>query len=79
MKHIDLGFHRLHFIHGFASFHGHPHAARPDLNGNDQHKHEGALGYLLMRPWLWVHVPAFVHYPRMVMPGSSSRGLPWPP
>jgi cellulose synthase/poly-beta-1,6-N-acetylglucosamine synthase-like glycosyltransferase len=35
-------------------------AARPDLNENDQNKHEGALKFLLMRPWLWLHVPAFV-------------------
>lgn len=35
-------------------------ALRPDLNGNDQHKHEGALGYLMLRPWHWIHVPAFV-------------------
>jgi cellulose synthase/poly-beta-1,6-N-acetylglucosamine synthase-like glycosyltransferase len=35
-------------------------AARPDLNENDQSKYEGALGYLLVRPWLWVHVPSFI-------------------
>jgi cellulose synthase/poly-beta-1,6-N-acetylglucosamine synthase-like glycosyltransferase len=35
-------------------------ALRPDLNNNDQNKHEGALKYLLPRPWLWIHVPAFV-------------------
>lgn len=35
-------------------------AARPDLDGNDQNRHEGAMGYLLARPWLWVHVPLFV-------------------
>ena len=35
-------------------------AARPDLNVNDKSKHEGALLHLLMRPWLWLHVPAFV-------------------
>lgn len=35
-------------------------AARPDLNDNDQNKHEGALKFLLLRPWLWIHIPAFV-------------------
>lgn len=35
-------------------------AARPDLNCNDQNKHEGALKHILMRPWLWIHIPAFV-------------------
>jgi cellulose synthase/poly-beta-1,6-N-acetylglucosamine synthase-like glycosyltransferase len=35
-------------------------ALRPDLNYNDQHKHEGALKCVMLRPWLWVHVPAFV-------------------
>jgi cellulose synthase/poly-beta-1,6-N-acetylglucosamine synthase-like glycosyltransferase len=33
---------------------------RPDLDQNDKHKHEGALGYLMFRPWLWLNVPAFV-------------------
>ena len=35
-------------------------ATRPDLDQNDKKKHEGALGYLILRPWLWVNVPAFV-------------------
>ena len=35
-------------------------ALRPDLDQNDRHKHEGAFSYLVVRPWLWVHVPAFV-------------------
>jgi cellulose synthase/poly-beta-1,6-N-acetylglucosamine synthase-like glycosyltransferase len=35
-------------------------AVRPDLNGNDQNKHEGALGYLAIRPWHWIHLPAFI-------------------
>jgi len=35
--------------------------ARPDLNSNDQKKHEGALSHLLMRPWLWIHMPTFVY------------------
>jgi hypothetical protein len=33
---------------------------RPDLNENDRRQHEGALSFLILRPWLWVHVPAFV-------------------
>jgi cellulose synthase/poly-beta-1,6-N-acetylglucosamine synthase-like glycosyltransferase len=33
---------------------------RPDLDQNDKHKHEGAFTYLLLRPWLWLNVPAFV-------------------
>jgi glycosyltransferase involved in cell wall biosynthesis len=35
-------------------------AARPDLNENDRNKHEGALRHLMLRPWLWVNLPAFV-------------------
>lgn len=35
-------------------------AVRPDLNANDQNKHEGALSYLITRPLLWIHVPLFV-------------------
>jgi glycosyltransferase involved in cell wall biosynthesis len=35
-------------------------ATRPDLNANDKHPHEGAVGHLLLRPWLWLNVPAFV-------------------
>jgi glycosyltransferase involved in cell wall biosynthesis len=34
--------------------------ARPDLSANDQEKHGGAAGHLLMRPWLWPHVPLFL-------------------
>jgi glycosyltransferase involved in cell wall biosynthesis len=36
-------------------------ATRPDLDANDQHKHEGAIRHLLLRPWQWVNVPAFVY------------------
>jgi cellulose synthase/poly-beta-1,6-N-acetylglucosamine synthase-like glycosyltransferase len=35
-------------------------ATRPELNDNDQNKHEGALKHLVRRPWLWVNVPAFL-------------------
>jgi hypothetical protein len=35
-------------------------ATRPELNENDQNKHEGALKHLIWRPWLWVNVPAFL-------------------
>jgi cellulose synthase/poly-beta-1,6-N-acetylglucosamine synthase-like glycosyltransferase len=35
-------------------------ALRPDLNDNDQNRHEGALHFLMFRPWLWIHLPAFV-------------------
>ena len=35
-------------------------ATRPELNENDQNQHEGALKHLIVRPWLWVHVPAFL-------------------
>ncbi len=35
-------------------------ASRPDLNVNDQRKHEGALLHMLIRPWLWIHMPTFV-------------------
>jgi cellulose synthase/poly-beta-1,6-N-acetylglucosamine synthase-like glycosyltransferase len=35
-------------------------ATRPELNENDQNKHEGALKHLVRRPWLWVNVPAFL-------------------
>jgi cellulose synthase/poly-beta-1,6-N-acetylglucosamine synthase-like glycosyltransferase len=35
-------------------------AAHPELNENDRQKHEGALRFLLTRPWLWLNVPAFV-------------------
>lgn len=34
--------------------------ARPDLNVNDQNKYEGVWSYMLLRPWLWVNVPAFL-------------------
>jgi len=34
--------------------------ARPDLNQNDQNPHQGIAGHLLLRPWLWIHVPAFL-------------------
>ena len=33
---------------------------RPDLNVNDQGEHDGALRYVLSRPWLWVNVPTFL-------------------
>ena len=35
-------------------------AARPDLNVNDQGKYEGVWSHVLLRPWLWPHVPAFL-------------------
>jgi cellulose synthase/poly-beta-1,6-N-acetylglucosamine synthase-like glycosyltransferase len=35
-------------------------ATHPELNENDQQKHEGALRHLVARPWLWVNVPAFL-------------------
>lgn len=35
-------------------------ASRPDLDANDQNKHNGALAHLAVRPWLWLHVPAFL-------------------
>jgi len=35
-------------------------AARPDLNENDQNKYEGVWSHVLLRPWLWPHVPAFL-------------------
>jgi glycosyltransferase involved in cell wall biosynthesis len=34
--------------------------ARPDLNENDQDRYKGVPGHLLVRPWLWPHIPAFV-------------------
>ncbi len=34
--------------------------ARPDLNANDQNKYEGVWSHVLLRPWLWPHVPAFL-------------------
>jgi glycosyltransferase involved in cell wall biosynthesis len=34
--------------------------ARPDLNENDQNHYRGVPAHLLMRPWLWPHIPAFV-------------------
>ena len=33
---------------------------RPDLNVNDQDRYKGVPAHLLLRPWLWPHVPAFV-------------------
>jgi len=33
---------------------------RPDLNVNDQGEHDGALKYVIARPWLWVNVPTFL-------------------
>jgi glycosyltransferase involved in cell wall biosynthesis len=35
-------------------------AARPDLSVNDRERYKGVPGHLLMRPWLWPHIPAFV-------------------
>ena len=35
-------------------------ATHPDLNANDQNKHEGAIRHLLLRPWQWINVPAFI-------------------
>lgn len=35
-------------------------SARPDLNVNDRDRYRGVPTHLLMRPWLWPHVPAFV-------------------
>ncbi len=35
-------------------------ASRPDLNVNDQNPHGGAMKHLLIRPWLWIHMPAFL-------------------
>jgi hypothetical protein len=34
--------------------------ARPDLNVNDQHRYKGVIPHLLLRPWLWPNIPAFV-------------------
>src|SRR2546421_12562090 len=33
---------------------------RPELNVNDQGEHDGAMKYVLARPWLWVNLPAFL-------------------
>jgi cellulose synthase/poly-beta-1,6-N-acetylglucosamine synthase-like glycosyltransferase len=35
-------------------------ATHPNLKRNAQIHYEGAAGYLLLRPWLWLHIPAFV-------------------
>jgi glycosyltransferase involved in cell wall biosynthesis len=35
-------------------------ATRPDLNINDQNRYRGVPAHLLVRPWLWPHIPAFV-------------------
>lgn len=35
-------------------------ATHPDLKRNGTSHYESAAGYLLLRPWLWVNVPAFV-------------------
>jgi cellulose synthase/poly-beta-1,6-N-acetylglucosamine synthase-like glycosyltransferase len=35
-------------------------ATRPDLDENDRNKHEGAIKHLILRPWLWPNVPAFI-------------------
>jgi glycosyltransferase involved in cell wall biosynthesis len=35
-------------------------AARPDLNENDRDGHGGAGRHVLLRPWLWPHIPAFL-------------------
>ena len=35
-------------------------AVRPDLSINDQDRYDGVLSHVLLRPWLWPHVPAFV-------------------
>lgn len=32
----------------------------PELNINDQNQHEGALGFLLKRPWHWINLPTFL-------------------
>jgi glycosyltransferase involved in cell wall biosynthesis len=33
---------------------------RPELNVNDQGEHDGAMAFVLARPWLWVNVPTFL-------------------
>jgi len=33
---------------------------RPDLNVNDRGEHDGAMRFVLARPWLWVNVPTFL-------------------
>jgi cellulose synthase/poly-beta-1,6-N-acetylglucosamine synthase-like glycosyltransferase len=35
-------------------------SVRPDLNVNDQHRYKGVIKHLLLRPWLWPNIPAFV-------------------
>jgi glycosyltransferase involved in cell wall biosynthesis len=35
-------------------------AARPDLSANDKDRYKGVPAHLLVRPWLWPHLPAFV-------------------
>jgi glycosyltransferase involved in cell wall biosynthesis len=35
-------------------------ATRPDLKENDQDQYQGVLSHLLVRPWLWLHLPAFL-------------------
>jgi glycosyltransferase involved in cell wall biosynthesis len=34
--------------------------SRPDLNVNDRGQHEGAMGYVLRRPWHWPSLPTFM-------------------
>jgi glycosyltransferase involved in cell wall biosynthesis len=33
---------------------------KPELNVNDQGEHDGAVSYVLSRPWQWVNVPTFL-------------------
>jgi glycosyltransferase involved in cell wall biosynthesis len=35
-------------------------ATHPDLKCNGASRYDSAAGHLLMRPWLWPHIPAFV-------------------
>jgi cellulose synthase/poly-beta-1,6-N-acetylglucosamine synthase-like glycosyltransferase len=35
-------------------------AARPELNVNDRNPYKGVFTHLLLRPWLWLSIPAFM-------------------
>ena len=34
---------------------------KPELNVNDKGEHDGAAKFVLLRPWLWVHLPMFFY------------------
>ena len=48
-------------------------ATHPQLAEGDKSHHDGALRYLLLRPWLWPHIPAFLFVYRYAHRAAQKR------